>query len=67
MNNLSLYTKLELLPEKMRQEVADFIDFLAAKSATSEKKAVPRFGSAKGKIKMSEDFDAPPDEFKDYM
>jgi prevent-host-death family protein len=27
----------------------------------------PRFGSAKGKIKISDDFDAPLDDFKDYM
>jgi Protein of unknown function (DUF2281) len=27
----------------------------------------PVFGSAKGKYKMSEDFDAPLDDFKDYM
>jgi prevent-host-death family protein len=27
----------------------------------------PRFGSAAGLITMSEDFDAPPEDFKDYM
>jgi hypothetical protein len=27
----------------------------------------PKFGSAKGKYKMSDDFDEPLDDFKDYM
>jgi antitoxin (DNA-binding transcriptional repressor) of toxin-antitoxin stability system len=27
----------------------------------------PRFGSAKGLIRMAEDFDQPLDDFKDYM
>ena len=27
----------------------------------------PKFGSAKGLIEMSDDFDAPLDDFKDYM
>jgi prevent-host-death family protein len=27
----------------------------------------PRFGSAAGLITMSEDFDAPPEDFRDYM
>jgi prevent-host-death family protein len=27
----------------------------------------PKFGSAKGKIKISEDFDAPLDDFLEYM
>ncbi|TAE59553.1 MAG: type II toxin-antitoxin system Phd/YefM family antitoxin [Nostocales cyanobacterium] len=30
-------------------------------------KVRPKFGSAKGKVKMSDDFDAPLEEFKDYM
>jgi hypothetical protein len=34
------------------------------RSAASQR--MPRFGCAKGKIKMAEDFDAPLDDFKDY-
>jgi len=30
-------------------------------------RAKPRFGSARGKIEMAEDFDAPLEEFRDYM
>jgi len=59
MSSLSLYTKLEALPKNLKQEVSDFIDFLVEKSYTKKEKIVPQFGSAKGKVKMSADFDAP--------
>ncbi|HVI46818.1 MAG TPA: DUF2281 domain-containing protein [Chitinophaga sp.] len=67
MNSLSIYTKLETLPKDLKQEVSDFIDFLVQKSSVKKKKIIPQFGSAKGKIKMSPDFDAPLDDFKEYM
>jgi Protein of unknown function (DUF2281) len=67
MNSLSLYTKLEALPKNLKQEVSDFIDFLMQKSSAKKNKIVPQFGSAKGKIKMSPDFDQPLDDFKEYM
>ena len=67
MSSLSLYTKLESLPNDLKQEVSDFIDFLFEKSVAKNKKIVPRPGSAKGKIRMSADFDEPLEDFKDYM
>ena len=67
MNSLSLYTKLETLPQELKQEVSDFIDFLIKKQAAARQKLVPQFGSAKGKIEMAPDFDAPLDDFKEYM
>jgi len=33
----------------------------------TEQKKVPVFGCAKGKYRMAEDFDAPLEDFKDYM
>lgn len=33
----------------------------------SKQKLTPTFGSAEGEIWMSEDFDAPLDDFEDYM
>lgn len=63
----SLSTKLETLPKDLKQEVSDFIDFLKEKSSKKKKKVIPQFGSAKGKIKMSPDFDEPLDDLKDYM
>jgi hypothetical protein len=35
--------------------------------AETEQKKVPVFGSAKGKYRMADDFDAPLEDFKDYM
>ena len=67
MNSLSIYTKLEMLPKNLKQEVSDFVDFLMQKSSEKRKKVIPQFGSAKGKIKMSPDFDEPLDDFKEYM
>lgn len=67
MNSLSIYTKLETLPTDLKKEVSDFIDFLLQKSSLKKNKVVPKFGSAKGKIKMSADFDEPLEDFKDYM
>lgn len=67
MNSLSIYTKLEALPKDLKQEVSDFIDFLMQKKVAKKNKIIPQFGSAKGKIKMAPDFDAPLDDFKEYM
>lgn len=67
MSSLSLYTKIETLPNNLKQEVSDFIDFLMEKHVAKKKKIVPRFGSAKGKIRMSADFDEPLEDFKEYM
>lgn len=67
MTSLNLYTKFETLPKNLKQEVSDFIDFLMEKSSKKKKKVIPQFGSAKGKITLSPDFDEPLDDFKDYM
>ncbi len=68
MTGLTLSAKLESLPPDLKSEASDFIDFLIAKSKKKSQKAVkPQFGSLKGKIKMSKDFDAPLEDFNDYM
>ena len=65
---VALHNKLEVLPPNMRNEVFLFIDFLIEKSSKNAQKVQRKFGSAKGKIHMSEDFDEPLiDFFKDYM
>jgi len=69
MENISLYNKLSLLPDQMKSEAADFIDFLLTK-AKKEKKAVgkpmPKFGSCKGMFIIGSDFDEPQGDFKNY-
>jgi hypothetical protein len=67
MDTSAVISKFEALPPDFQIEVSDFMDFLIYKSSKSKKKIVPKFGSAKGKIRLSSDFDAPLDDFKEYM
>lgn len=70
MENEILYTKLASVPENLKSEVSDFIDFLLSK-AIKDKKATsipkPKFESAKGMFKVNTGFDEPLEDFKDYM
>jgi len=59
-----LYGKIDSLSVEMQKEVSLFADFLLSKTSH---KAVPKFGSLKGKIHLSSDFDAPLSDFKEYM
>ncbi|MBD3748768.1 MAG: DUF2281 domain-containing protein [Sphingobacteriales bacterium] len=69
MTSLSLYTKLETLPTELKKEAKDFIEALLEKNEPKNNSMYrkPVFGSLKGKITLSEDFDAPLEEFNDYM
>jgi hypothetical protein len=70
MTSLSLYTKIEALPPDLKEEAKDFIEYLVEKTKNkgpNPKTKTTVFGSLKGKIHLSEDFNAPLDEFKDYM
>jgi Protein of unknown function (DUF2281) len=69
MTYLQLYQKYQTLPPVYQAEVADFVEFLAARQTEvlrTERKT-PVFGSAKGQFKMNPDFDAPLDDFADYQ
>lgn len=67
MDTQLLYSKLNQLPENLKSEVLDFIDFLLTKPKEPKKPQYPKFGSAKGMIIMKDDFDEPLDDFKEYM
>lgn len=67
MSDLNIHTKIDTLSTELRNEVNNFVDSLLQKSDNSKNEFVPKFGSAKGKIEMSADFDEPLDDFKDYM
>ena len=60
---------LHQLPEALKREVLHFIQFLLKKQEAESisKEKIPQFGGGKVKISMSADFDAPLDDFKDYM
>ncbi|HEV7382000.1 MAG TPA: DUF2281 domain-containing protein [Dyadobacter sp.] len=67
MSGQLLYSKIEKLPKHMKMEVADFVDILISRSEQEQPEHKPRFGSGKGMFKMSSDFDAPLEDFKEYM
>jgi len=43
------------------------LTFTPASAAKTEPQKIPVFGCAKGQFKMADDFDAPLEDFKDYM
>jgi hypothetical protein len=67
MTNTSLKIEINSLPKNLRDQVADYVEFLKKKSRTKSKLKKREFGYAKGKIILSPDFDEPIDEFKDYI
>lgn len=67
MKHIHLYNKINFLPENLRSEVNDFIDFLLSKKPKKDKEVIPQFGCLKGQIVIDDDFDAPLDDFKEYM
>jgi hypothetical protein len=67
MTTISLYTKISSLPENLRIEANDFIDFLVSKKKSSRSKKIRKAGFLKGKIEISHDFNEPLDDFKEYM
>lgn len=67
MESIKLYNKINSLPNDLKSEVNDFVDFLLNKKKKKIKKKQPKFGCAKGKIYISPDFDEPLDDFKEYM
>jgi len=66
METIGTLSKVHLLPEEVQKQVSDFIEFLMSKRKKSQVRQ-PVFGSAKGRIQMSADFDEPLDDFKEYM
>lgn len=68
MSDVELLKKVSALPEKLKDEVDNYIDFLLQKHAGSDvPKKQLRFGMMKGTFVMSDDFDEPLDDFKEYM
>lgn len=67
MTQIQLYKKISYLPESLKAEVNDFIDFLMHKRKHDKKRKQPKFGAAKGQIYISPDFDEPLEDFKEYM
>lgn len=69
MDQLHILEKIKMIPVAYQQEVEDFIDFILQKKVPqkNEQKSTRKLGLLKGKMKMHDDFNAPLDDFKDYM
>ena len=67
MSELDLMNRVSKLPPNLKEEVSDFVDFLINKHITADSPKQPlKFGMMKGTFRMSDDFDAPLDDLKDY-
>ena len=63
-----ILSQIQQLPEQLKKEVLHYIEFLQTKYKTRNQKSKDRKpGSAKGKYKLAPDFDAPLEDFKEYM
>jgi hypothetical protein len=71
MTSLTLYTQIEALPSKLKKEAKKLLEDMLENQAKekSKKPSIKKrsFGSLKGKIHLSEDFDNPLDDLMEYM
>ena len=71
MTSLTLYTQIEALPSKMKKEAKKLLEEMLQNQRESKNKKSElkksAFGSLKGKIHLSIDFDDPIADFKDYQ
>ena len=73
MSSTDLFVRINSLPDDVRRQVTDFIEFLMQRRRPSPDEGggpsgnKPIAGLLKGKIWIADDFDAPLDDFKEYM
>lgn len=70
MKTEDVLSKYKRLPDELKQEVDDFIEFLLLKYANEIRKQnrkKPQFGSCKGLFVIPDDFDEPLEDFNSYM
>lgn len=69
MSDVELLKKVSELPENLKEELDSYIDFLLQKQAEADLPKKPlKFGMMKDTfIMVSDDFDEPLDDFKEYM
>lgn len=66
MDDIKLYSKLVALPDDLKQEADDFVEFLKTKMKEKKTFKTKKAGLAKGLIEMKEGFDEPLDDFETY-
>ena len=63
-NDQVILNKIRSLPDSIKLEILDFIEFLTQKYRKSKsQKVIPKYGSLKGTFKISNDLDEPLDDF----
>lgn len=67
MKEIELYSRIMVLPENLKKETDDFVDFLKSKMEKESSDRPKKAGLAKGLIEIEDDFDKPLDEFDEYM
>jgi hypothetical protein len=71
MENLVLLSKFSILSAELQAELLDFLDYLNQKQQKIQQTTATQsplvFGELAGNFIMTDDFDAPLDDFKDYM
>ena len=67
MNDFQLYYQIINMPEQIKSEVSDFIEFLISKNKIITLPQKRTFGYAKGFFIMKNNFDEPIEGFKDYI
>jgi hypothetical protein len=67
--DVQLISEIQSLPVYMQTEVKDFVGFLKTKLSNKKTFITKKreFGKYSGKIKMTNDFDDPLDDFKEDM
>jgi len=55
-----------MLPDELKDEADDFLEFLKTKMEKNKESNVKKAGLAKGLIEMKQDFDEPLNDFEDY-
>lgn len=67
MDESTILSKFNTLPETLKKEVLDFMDFLIQKKQNDSDNKHPVSGCMKGTFKMKVDFDEPLEDFQEYM
>lgn len=71
-----VYRELKGMPVVKQTEILNFLHFIKRNKSFAKprisnsqrvKRHTPKFGSAKGMLKISEDFDKPLEDMKEYM
>lgn len=69
MTDLNLYLRISMLPKPLKEEILDYIDTVISRKSIAKNVPInhPKAGCMKNTFKMAEDFDAPLDDFKEYL